>query len=139
MDALPRWRLFYHVVWTTHRRQPILTGRVEQATHAAIRNIAERHGYIIHAVGGVDDHVHVAVSIPPAISVSTAVGRLKGGSSKLVNERPDIPMEMNLQWQTEFSVTSFSNADLDAVRRYIDNQRTRHARDRLNPRLEPGD
>lgn len=134
---MPFWTLFYHLVWTTAKREPLLQGDVRYATHDAIRNVAARHNYIVHAVGGVEDHVHVVASIPPSVSVSTAVGRLKGGSSRIVNAREDLGMDAKLQWQSEFSATTFGRTDLDAVRRYVDHQPQRHARNRLNPTLEP--
>jgi putative transposase len=132
------WRLFYHVVWTTRDRQPMIQPDFEPAIHGILRDVAERHKIIVHAIGGVEDHVHLALSIPPSASVSDAVGRIKGASSREINERFEIDLGFRFSWQSEFGVTSFSPSHLERVRDYINHQRQRHADGNLFRGLEPG-
>jgi putative transposase len=80
---------------------------------------------VVHAVGGVDDHVHLAVSIPPTVTVSDAVRRIKGASSRALK----VDVAPYFGWQREYSIDSFSERHLPKVAAYITNQHQHH-RDR---------
>ena len=117
-----RCRLFYHLVWSTRGRQPIINPTIEANVHQHVRSAALRHGVEVHAIGGMDDHVHLAVSIPPSLSVADAVRRIKGASSRAM--RLDYGPEFG--WQQEYSADSVSRRNLPAVVSYIVHQRQRH-------------
>ena len=61
--------------------------------------------------------------------IGTFVGRLKGGSSHAVNEV--LVREATFAWQGEYGVVSFGEKNLPDVVAYIQNQRERHAAQRL--------
>ena len=83
---MPWSRLYYHLVWSTVNREPIIDHAREELIHCHLRGAAKRHNVIVHAIGGIEDHIHMAVSIPPTLAVATAVQRIKGGSSRAINE-----------------------------------------------------
>jgi REP element-mobilizing transposase RayT len=64
------WRIYYHLVWATKDRLPLITEDIEAEFHHYIIGKADALGCITHAVGGVEDHIHMVVSIPPKLSVS---------------------------------------------------------------------
>jgi putative transposase len=132
------WRLFYHVVWTTSGRHPMIRPQFERAIHGILRDVAARQNVILHAIGGIEDHVHLALSIPPSVSISSAVGKLKGASSHEINRRFSSDLGFEFSWQSEFGVTSFSPSHLERVQEYINNQRQRHTDGNLHLGLEPG-
>jgi putative transposase len=77
-----------HLVWHTKESAPMLRGDVESATHDAIRRrIIQTPGVFVHDIGGIDDHVHLAVTIPPTLLVSDFVGQLKGGTAFEMNKK----------------------------------------------------
>ena len=120
---MPRWRLFYHLVWGTRGRRPLITRERAPMVHRQLRLAAHRHGMLVHAVGGVADHVHLAVSIPPTLPVATAVQRIKGASSRAIaGECGD-----EFGWQPDYSVDSFSERHLTRVIAYIEAQPSHHA------------
>ncbi len=104
----------------------------EPLVHARLREVAERHQIVVHAVGGVDDHVHLAVTIPPIIPVATAIQRIKGASSRSIREE----FGEDFRWQSEYFVSSFSERHLILVVDYISNQRVHHADGSLWPTIE---
>ncbi len=120
---MSRWRLFYHVVWATRDRQPLITVDRESRVQQCLRATAERLDIIVHAVGGTDDHVHLAVSIPPRIAISDAMHRIKGASSRAINET----FAGGFQWQADYNIDSFSERHLSRVVGYIINQWRHHA------------
>ena len=130
---MPRWRLFYHVVWATKNRAPLIDPSMESSVGRKLRDVANRHGIIVHALGGMEDHLHIAISIPPKMPVSEAIRRLKGGSSHSLKAE----FGPSFAWQNEYSVDSFSQRHLKYVVAYIDNQREHHQAQTLLSDLEP--
>jgi putative transposase len=85
-------------------------------------------------VGGVDNHVHLAVSVPPGISLSDFIGQVKGNSSHFVNH--EIKPGYQFAWQSEYGVVSFSGDSLDMVVKYVKNQRLHHRDNTLQAMFE---
>jgi putative transposase len=86
-----------------------------------------------HAIGGMPDHIHIAIPIPPKLSIATVVGQLKGASSHHVN---DLHAEGSFAWQAEYGVLSFSEKSLSAIVAYINNQEKHHAANDLQLTME---
>ena len=97
----------------------------------AFRVVAHDEGAFTHAVGGMLDHVHVAVSIPPTMAVSTYVQRLKGSSSHYINKALEFPELDGVTWQRGFNVDTFSKRALPDVVSYIEHQAERHTNNDL--------
>jgi putative transposase len=113
-----------------------LTPEVEAVVHHYLRGyLINMPGAFVHEVGGIETHVHVAVSIAPTILVSDLVGKLKGASSHVVNQKLGQGRKL-LEWQTGYGAVSFGTRDLEWVRGYIRNQREHHAHGTVHERLE---
>jgi REP element-mobilizing transposase RayT len=83
---MPLWRLFYHLVWATHERQSLISPAHEQILYPYIKGKADFLGCQLHAIGGTENHVHLIVSIPPKLSISDFAKRIKGSSSRYLNQ-----------------------------------------------------
>jgi REP element-mobilizing transposase RayT len=82
----------------------------------------------------VSDHIHVVASIPPTVSISEVVGRLKGAASRAVNDGSEC--DTPFRWQREYGAPSVSDRGLPVVTEYALNQRQRHAANDLIATLE---
>ena len=81
--------LLVHVVWTTHRRDPLLAPAADAWLTRVLDQKAGEIGSKLLASGNASDHVHVLVRYPSTLDVATIVQRLKGASSYAWNvERP---------------------------------------------------
>lgn len=129
---MPYSRLFYHFVWATHERLPLIVQANREALYAAMRAKVTALSGITHALNGLSDHAHLVVTVPPKIALATFIGQVKGSSSHLASH-------LNAEafaWQNEYGVLSVSESHLPAVVRYVVEQQKRHAENRLNARLE---
>jgi hypothetical protein len=73
-----------HVVWHTKHSAPLLTPKVEQLAHRFLRQrIVEAAGAFVHAIGGVEDHVHLAVTIAPTVFDAVSKPPSEGGQSPI--------------------------------------------------------
>ena len=131
---MPYWQLFYHLVWSTKNRQPLLTPRVEKEIYGLLTSKAVGLNAIVYAIGGSVDHVHMVVSIPPAISVSRFVGQVKGATSALFNKSG--LSDKRFQWQDEYSAFSFDAKRLPNYIEYVEKQKAHHRDGRAIPILE---
>ena len=118
------WRLFYHFVWTTKNREPLLTPDIELRVHGFLRNEADTK---LHAplcfVNGMPDHIHVLASVRPAVSPADFVKPLKGASSRWIS----LEFKRAFEWQEGYGVLSVSEENAQRVLEYIKHQKQHHA------------
>ncbi len=128
------WQLFYHIIWTTKNRESSIDPKSMPSLHNAITAKATRMNVRVHAIGGVADHVHVIVSVPPTIALSDLIGKLKGSSSHFVNHQ--LAVSRPFIWQSEYGVLSFDGKLLDKMVQYVRNQQHHHQEGTTIPVLE---
>lgn len=121
---MPFWRLYYHLVWATKERMPLIIPDIESELHGHLIGKASALGAIVHEIQSVDDHVHMIVSIPPKFSISDFVGQLKGASAFHLNHMPGTTS--NFGWQRGYGVISVGPAGLDKAIRYVRKQKEHH-------------
>ena len=114
-----------HVVWITKYRKSILRGDVSTNLRDILRRVCEELEVEIQAGNVRLDHVHMLVSIPPQLSVSKLMQKLKGVSSrKLLQSDKQLQKEFwgkHLWARGYFSVSSGNVTD-DVITEYIKNQ-----------------
>ncbi|MGK7923946.1 MAG: IS200/IS605 family transposase [Spirulina sp.] len=120
------WRLYYHIVWATKNRHPYLTPIRENQLYPYIVNKADSLGCIIHVIGGVEDHIHVIVSIPPKLAIAEFVKKIKGSSSRFLNNITNPSLQF--AWQEGYGVFSLGGKQLDRAINYVQNQKEHHAK-----------
>ena len=106
-----------------------------RAHHALVERERATPGVFLHAIGGIETHVHLAVTVPPTVAPSEWIGQLKGGSAHDVNQQSET-RDKELQWQTGYGVVSFGTKDLPWVVEYVRRQREHHAQGTTAKRLE---
>jgi putative transposase len=122
----------YHLQWVTKYRYETLAKESHwKDCETAIRSAAQRHRINIIELGVMEDYVYVVAEIPPEMSVSHAIGLLKGASSyDLFWNHPNFRKTYRKGhfWGRGYFYRSVSNVTDDIVRRYVredNNQRQR--------------
>ena len=116
--------LVYHFVWGTRNRQPLITPEVEELMVPYMEEKCRQLGYRLHAVGCVEDHVHLLLTLKPTDTVADVVRRLKGSSSHFVNDEGDV--DEVLYWKRGYGALSLRKKDIPFVTKYVLNQREHH-------------
>lgn len=132
---MPFCRLFYHVVWATKNREPVLVGMAAEMVERCLRATCQKHNVTVHGLCVMPDHVHLAVSVPPTLAVATLVSRLKGSSSHLLNHEPTL-RQSAFAWQAEYGALTFGERQLPDVIAYIKNQPLLHTSQDLWAKIE---
>ncbi len=130
------WRTYYHLVWSTFDRLPLITENVEVELYNYIRSKCHTLNCPLHGIGGISDHIHIVISIPPSMAISDFVKRIKGSSSHFVNQTKLDP-ETKFAWQKEYGVFSLGGQQLDRAITYVNNQKQHHAQGSIERYLEP--
>lgn len=111
----------------------ITTSIENRLYHYLTHKIIETPGSHLHAIGGIETHIHIGVSLEPNILVSNWIGKLKGGSSHFINHEVQ---PKALEWQRGYGIVSFGTRDLQWVVEYIENQKEHHRSRSVHDRLE---
>ncbi|HVA46468.1 MAG TPA: IS200/IS605 family transposase [Pirellulales bacterium] len=106
--------LLYHIVFSTKDRISLIEPSVRPDLHGYLGGIVRELGGTALEIGGVADHVHLLVKLPPKIAISDFMRELKANSSKWMNEQ-----RMKLRkfgWQDGYAAFSVSKSQVPSVR-----------------------
>jgi len=113
-----------HVVFSTKNREPFIESEIEELIYNYISGIGRNLGIPILKIGGMSDHIHILLMLPSTISLSSAIHRIKGSSSRWINKQ--FFNENEFKWQGGYSAFSVSVSNLDKVKQYIEHQKIHH-------------
>lgn len=127
----------YHIVWTPKYRYRVLLGEVNQLVEQDIRMLCEWKGAEVVELNVQKEHIHLVVSIPPKVSVSTMMGTLKGKLAiKLFKTYPKLkqkPYWGNHFWSRGYFVNTVG-MDEDMIRRYVKYQEEEDKKEEMQGR-----
>ena len=129
------WRLYYHIVWSTKERRPLIISEIEQEVYGYIIGKSHAQGAIVHAIGGIETHVHVVASIPPKLSIADYAKSIKGSSAYHINHS-DFRHRVTLRWQGGYGVFSMGSKQVGDAIAYVRNQKEHHRNGSLIELLE---
>lgn len=113
-----------HLIFSTKDRHAWLGPDLRPALHAYLATVARNSGCECHRVGGVADHVHLALRFSRTLTIAALVEGLKTSSSKwLKTQSSDLG---SFAWQRGYGVFSVGPSDLNALMNYIDHQEEHH-------------
>jgi len=131
---MPFCQLYYHLVWATKERLPLLTPLVEPMIHNFLRTKAIGLGATVFAVNGLEDHVPMVVSIPAKIAVAKFIGQTKAVASTKFNKSGT--GNAPFFWQDEYGAFTFDRKCLPDFVSYVERQKEHHAQKTVIPILE---
>jgi putative transposase len=131
---MPYWECYYHLIWATYRRESIINAALETTLYGAIKDKAHLLNCTIMAANGMEDHVHLVVSMPPSVSISEFVKQVKGFTSYVLNgqhETTDV-----FKWQGGYGVLTLGKQRLSMACDYVNRQKEHHQHHTLYASLE---
>ena len=113
-----------HVVFSTKDRRRCLDQPVRPKLYAYLAEVARNAGCECYRVGGVEDHVHLAIRLSRTITIAKLIEELKTSSSKALKN--DLARIDDFSWQRGYGAFYVSPRDKDALIGYIDDQEEHH-------------
>jgi len=116
--------LLVHIVFSTKNRSPLLREELRKKLFVYLATVARDNRCECYRVGGVADHVHLALRISRTTHVSELVKQLKVNSSVWVKD--NFSNSAKFAWQRGYGAFSVGPADREALVHYIDMQEQHH-------------
>ncbi len=113
-----------HVIFSTKDREGCLLPDVRPRLHAYLATVARNADCECHRVGGVADHVHLAIGLARTVTLAGLVEELKTSSSKWLKTQS--PRLAGFAWQRGYGAFSVSPKDVVALCAYVDAQEEHH-------------
>ena len=126
--------LFYHIVWSTKKRYPLITKSIEKDLYTNMKLTINNQKVHLFAIGGTYDHVHILIKMYQKQSIPELVKKVKSNSSRFINATSD---SLNyFAWQEGYSVFSVSRSVVPTIKKYIENQKEHHEVHNLDEELK---
>jgi putative transposase len=112
----------YHVIWCPKHRRDVLTGPIAAEVGTLLEAVCCERGWPVISKEIQPDHIHLFVTIPPAIAVADAVKVLKGVSARHLFQRfPALKKRRGGQlWSPSYYVGTAGTVSAATIQRYIE-------------------
>ncbi len=111
-----------HAVFSTKERRPLVKDSFKEDLYGFIGGIVKKQNAVPLAIGGIDDHIHMLLGIPPTQRLDFLIRDIKANSSGWLRRKKDAPFA----WQEGYGAFSVSPDRVDGVSNYIWNQESHH-------------
>jgi REP element-mobilizing transposase RayT len=112
-----------HCVFSTKERRKLIRPEFQQDLWAYLGGIARFRGMKALSVGGVEDHVHLLLSLPANVALSTAMQKIKSAASKWLHEKWG---QAEFEWQEGYGAFSIGISQVPDALTYIEGQTEHH-------------
>jgi REP element-mobilizing transposase RayT len=114
----------FHCVFSTKERRRLISPQLRERLWPFLGGIARQNKMKAIEIGGVEDHVHILLSLPSTMAIAKALQLIKGGSSKWVHDT--FPEHRDFAWQVKYGAFGTSVSLLDKTIEYIKGQEAHH-------------
>ena len=126
--------IYLHVVWHTKGNEHLITSDIQKLIKLIVlRKCSQTREVMLLEIGGIENHVHLALKVPPTLNIAKFIGQLKGMSSYEIKRSSPCT---HFAWQVGYGIVSFSEKDRWAIVKYIRNQKEHHDKNKLLSDLE---
>ena len=116
-----------HIIFSTKNRRPCLTIETRERLYPYMANLIRDKKSECYRVGGVEDHIHLAVRLTSTMALSKFISEVKTGTSAWLKTID--PVLADFAWQDGYGAFSVGRQNLDALIRYIDQQEEHHKKE----------
>jgi len=122
---MSRCIFYFHVVWATQHREPMLTEEREPHVYRLIVSLAQELKVEILAINGMPDHIHVLMKTGAVVNMPDMVKQIKGISSAMLNRMMQ-PTE-RFRWHAGYYAATVTPSHIPKIAAYIHGQKEHHA------------
>lgn len=116
---------FYHTVFSTKQRIPLITPELEASLYPFIGGILRDERCTLLAVGGMPDHIHLLIRYRADLSHSDMLRHIKSRSTQWIHET--FADQRGFAWQEGYGGFTVSKSAVPDVKAYIERQKEHHA------------
>lgn len=113
-----------HIILKTKKNQKTLSLQHSNELYKFIWGVLNRNECILHRINGMEDHIHILVSINPELAISDLIREIKRNSSIML--KMEKGFEKFKGWNRVYGVFTISIEDKEMLSNFIKNQREYH-------------
>lgn len=117
-------QLFNHYVFAVQDRLCLINKKWQDDLYKYMNGIIKQHGHRLYIINGMNDHIHILISMSPKQAPSELMYHLKRSSSLWINQNRLTSGKFS--WQEGFGAFSIGKAQLPGIIKYIENQQEHH-------------
>ena len=116
--------ILIHLIFSTKLRHPYISKDIQKELYDYMAGIAKAYHVFVHEIGGIEDHVHILISLPRVLTVSKFIEELKKGPSKWIKTKST--QYEKFAWQRGHGAFSIGRSGYERLRQYIQKQKDHH-------------
>jgi REP element-mobilizing transposase RayT len=113
----------FHCVFSTKERRKTINTEIQPRLWAYMGGVAREHQMKALGIGGMEDHVHILLSLPSSVPIATAMREIKSASSLWMHQSYQID---GFEWQEGYGAFSIGWTQVSATLEYIAGQKEHH-------------
>jgi putative transposase len=117
-------QFYAHIVFHTKNNVPLIRPETEDELYSYLGGILKSYRSNPIQIGGTADHTHILCTLPKTMALADLVEEIKKSSSKWIKSKGS--HYQNFFWQDGYGGFSVSNSGVEAVKKYILNQKEHH-------------
>ena len=114
------------MVFSTRTREPLIQTQIEGELYRYMGGIIKGEGGVLIQIGGMPDHVHIVLKLKPIHRLSDMMQKIKGNSSKWINDQNKLPSKF--RWQDGYGAFTVSESQVPTVVKYVKDQKKHHGK-----------
>jgi REP element-mobilizing transposase RayT len=117
-------QLYVHYVFAVQDRLCLINNKWQDSLYKYMSGIIDQQGHKLYVIKGMNDHIHILISMTPKQAPSDLMYHLKRSSSLWINQnRLSVG---KFSWQEGFGAFSLGKSQLPEKIKYIEGQRQHH-------------
>lgn len=117
-------QIYIQLIFAVQNREALIENVWEEELHKYITGIVQNKDQKMIAINGMPDHIHIFIGLKPSCCLSDLIREIKKSSDTFINENKFSKKHFN--WQEGFGAFSYSHSQIDAVYKYVMNQKEHH-------------
>jgi putative transposase len=117
---------YVHIVFSTKHREPLIIPSTETELYSYLSGICNNLECYPVMIGGYLNHVHILCILSKKLPLMSLLEELKSSSSKWIKTKDE--RLKKFYWQNGYGAFSVNPAEVDIVKRYIENQHEHHTK-----------
>jgi len=117
-------QIYIQYIFAVQNRASLIKDHWQTDLYKFMTGIIEQQEHRLFSINGIQDHVHILVSMNPKHAPSDLMYHVKRSSSIWINDNKLCPGKF--AWQEGFGAFSYGKSQIPTIIRYIENQQQHH-------------
>lgn len=120
-------KIIFHVVFHTNNNRKTIQREWKEKLYKYIYGILSNKKCFCYEIGGTEDHIHLAFSLHPSVSLGDLIHDIKLSSTRYIKN--DLLIRNFSGWQSGYAAITHCEDSLENLKNYIKDQEIHHQKE----------